>query len=142
MERDKSARGNASQFFVAGELCRRGYAAVVTHRLLLADFVCPQDPACYTTRDWWRSALGESPGVAIARFKSEGLLVEPNLDATLEQRFTAAELKSYLKAQGLKVSGRKSALATRLAAADPEEMRRIVSDQATLVCSETWHGTG
>ncbi len=29
-ERDKSARGNASQFFVAGELCRRGYAAVVT----------------------------------------------------------------------------------------------------------------
>lgn len=30
MERDKSHRGNASQFYVAGELCRRGYAAVVT----------------------------------------------------------------------------------------------------------------
>lgn len=30
IDRDKSARGNASQFFVAGELCRRGYAAVVT----------------------------------------------------------------------------------------------------------------
>lgn len=28
--RDKSHRGNSSQFFVAGELCRRGYAAVVT----------------------------------------------------------------------------------------------------------------
>ena len=28
--RDKSTRGNASQFFVAGELCRRGYSAVVT----------------------------------------------------------------------------------------------------------------
>lgn len=28
--KDKSYRGNASQFFVAGELCRRGYAAVVT----------------------------------------------------------------------------------------------------------------
>ena len=27
---DKSFRGNASQFFVAAELCRRGYAAVVT----------------------------------------------------------------------------------------------------------------
>ena len=27
---DKSTRGNASQFFVAGELCRRGFAAVVT----------------------------------------------------------------------------------------------------------------
>src|SRR5690348_15296611 len=27
---DKSHRGNASQFFVAGELCRRGHAAVVT----------------------------------------------------------------------------------------------------------------
>jgi hypothetical protein len=28
--RDKAPRGNASQFFVAGELCRRGYSAVVT----------------------------------------------------------------------------------------------------------------
>jgi hypothetical protein len=30
MSNDKSHRGNASQFFVAGELCRRGYAALVT----------------------------------------------------------------------------------------------------------------
>jgi len=30
MAKDKSSRGNASQFFVAGELCRRGYPAVVT----------------------------------------------------------------------------------------------------------------
>jgi hypothetical protein len=30
MAQEKSFRGNASQFFVAGELCRRGYAAVVT----------------------------------------------------------------------------------------------------------------
>lgn len=29
-DRDKSTRGHASQFYVAGELCRRGYAAVVT----------------------------------------------------------------------------------------------------------------
>ena len=28
--KEKSTRGNASQFFIAGELCRRGYAAVVT----------------------------------------------------------------------------------------------------------------
>ncbi len=27
---EKISRGNASQFFVAGELCRRGYSAVVT----------------------------------------------------------------------------------------------------------------
>jgi hypothetical protein len=30
MGKEKSTRGNASQFFVAGELCRRGYAAVIT----------------------------------------------------------------------------------------------------------------
>jgi hypothetical protein len=30
MAKEKSSRGNASQFFVAGELCRRGYSAVVT----------------------------------------------------------------------------------------------------------------
>lgn len=29
-DHDKSTRGNASQFFVAGELCRRGHVAVVT----------------------------------------------------------------------------------------------------------------
>jgi hypothetical protein len=28
--KEKITRGNASQFFVAGELCRRGYSAVVT----------------------------------------------------------------------------------------------------------------
>ena len=30
MKADKSHRGNASQFFIAGELCRRGLMAVVT----------------------------------------------------------------------------------------------------------------
>ena len=30
MAKEKSTRGNADQFFVAGELCRRGYPAVVT----------------------------------------------------------------------------------------------------------------
>jgi hypothetical protein len=30
MAKEKSTRGNASQFFVAGELCRRGFSAVVT----------------------------------------------------------------------------------------------------------------
>ncbi|MBS4015005.1 MAG: hypothetical protein KGZ86_00985 [Candidatus Latescibacteria bacterium] len=30
MAKEKSTRGNASQFFVAGELCRRGYSAVIT----------------------------------------------------------------------------------------------------------------
>ena len=28
--KEKSTRGNASQFFIAGELCRRGYSAVIT----------------------------------------------------------------------------------------------------------------
>ncbi len=107
------------------------------HRLLLADFVCQQDPASYTTREWWRSALGESPDVAIARYQSEGLLVEPSLDAKVERRFTAAELKSRLKAHGLKVSGRKDELCKRLATADPEGMREAISDKPVLVCSET-----
>lgn len=30
LEKEKISRGNASQFFIAGELCRRGYSAVVT----------------------------------------------------------------------------------------------------------------
>ena len=30
---DKSSRGNASQFFIAGQLCRRGYSAVASEPL-------------------------------------------------------------------------------------------------------------
>jgi hypothetical protein len=30
MDKEKVTRSNASQFFVAGDLCRRGYSAVVT----------------------------------------------------------------------------------------------------------------
>jgi hypothetical protein len=30
VDKDKSTRGHASQFFIAGELCRRGWLAVVT----------------------------------------------------------------------------------------------------------------
>lgn len=30
IDKDKSTRGHASQFFIAGELCRRGWLAVVT----------------------------------------------------------------------------------------------------------------
>src|SRR5271167_904271 len=30
LDKDKSTRGHASQFFAAGELCRRGWLAVVT----------------------------------------------------------------------------------------------------------------
>jgi hypothetical protein len=35
MEHDKTFRGNASQFFVAGELCRRGYSVSRAHDLWL-----------------------------------------------------------------------------------------------------------
>ena len=33
---DKNYRGNASQFFIAGELCRRGYSAVANRLIKLA----------------------------------------------------------------------------------------------------------
>jgi hypothetical protein len=41
MAKEKSTRGNASQFFVASELCRRGYSAVVTMgNTLNTDILC------------------------------------------------------------------------------------------------------
>ena len=41
MASDKTFRGNASQFFVAGELCRRGYFVMVTlGNAVNADILC------------------------------------------------------------------------------------------------------
>ena len=47
--KNKNARGNASQFFIAGELCRRGYSAVVTlGNTPNTDILCSNYPVSYT----------------------------------------------------------------------------------------------
>ena len=49
---DKNYRGNASQFFIAGELCRRGYSAVVTlGNTPNTDILCSKELIYCSTRD-------------------------------------------------------------------------------------------
>jgi len=67
----------------------------------------------------WESALGEPFQVAIQRFIEEGYLQRSEtilpLPHLLEFAFSAVELKSMLQCHGLKASGRKAELASRLA---------------------------
>jgi hypothetical protein len=77
---DKTARGNASQFFIAGQLCRMGYSAVVTlGNTPNTDILCsnvegtkfvhiqvktyvPGIRTAASTRSWWWVAKTDSIG--------------------------------------------------------------------------------
>ncbi|MGB6975554.1 MAG: SAP domain-containing protein [Terracidiphilus sp.] len=67
----------------------------------------------------WESALGEPFQIAILRLIEEGYLQRSEmilpLPRLLEFSFSAAELKSILQGHGLRLSGRKAELASRLA---------------------------
>lgn len=79
----------------------------------------------------WESALGEPFWVAIKRFVNEGYLQRSEtilpLPRLLEFAFSAVELKSMLQRRGLKVSGRKVELASRLTEADREAVLDALS---------------
>jgi SAP domain len=76
----------------------------------------------------WTAALKETPESAIERFKQAKLLVPfapstpESLNQALHSIYGIAQLKSMLKAIGLKISGRKDELITRLIDADSEGM--------------------
>src|SRR5487761_2380516 len=105
------------------------------HLLLLTKFIFATPFSNFSGSDYWESALGESPAIAIARFQSEGLLTEPTLEQKLSSGFGLAELKRKLKDYGLKQSGRKPELAARLVEFDADEMQRMDSGLNLSVCS-------
>ena len=108
------------------------------HLLLLSKFLHPRTMDDFVESDAWKTALGENTKQAIKRFLDEGMLVQADLNAKLDYKFKAAELKDMLKKRGLTLSGRKGDLIQRLIQADPEGMKKAVSGLTVLLCSE--HG--
>lgn len=114
---------------------RRSYSTDA-HLLLLTKFLRPKRTKEFDTREDWASALGESPQTAIERFRQTGLLKLGDLSAQLHSRFTVPELKRLLRTYGLKVSGRKAELVSRLVGAEPQKMQTLVADFPVVVCSD------
>lgn len=108
------------------------------HLLLLSKFLHPNSIDEFAKADYWNIALGENAKQAIKRFFDEEMLLQADLEGQLDYKFKATELKNMLKERGLKVSGRKDELITRLIQADPENMKKIVKGTTIVLCSE--HG--
>lgn len=106
------------------------------HLLILSKFLHPNSIDEFAKADYWNNALGENAKQAIKRFLDEGMLLQANLEGQLDYKFKATELKNMLKERGLKVSGRKDELITRLIQADPENMKKSVQGTTIVLCSE------
>lgn len=106
------------------------------HLLLLTKFLRPQTAESFSESDSWKVVLRESPKQALKRFIDEGILMQADLNAQMDYKFKATELKELLKQRGLPVSGRKEDFINRLVQADPEGMKRAVAGPQILLCSE------
>jgi hypothetical protein len=94
------------------------------HLLLLSKFLHPNSIEEFAKADYWNNALGENATQAIKHFIDEGILLKADLEGLLDYKFKITELKNMLKERGLKVSGRKDELITRLIQVDPENMKK------------------
>ncbi|MGO8719411.1 MAG: hypothetical protein ACLQMO_09365 [Acidobacteriaceae bacterium] len=87
----------------------------------------------------WAAALGEPFEQAIQRLIEQGYLLPAQdvlpLANLLEFTSSAIEIKSRLRTKNLKVSGRKSELAVRLAENDPDGALARIRDLNLYVCS-------
>src|ERR1700728_760731 len=103
------------------------------HLMLLARFL--DRASADSAPEYWESALGEAPGLAVKRFLQSGLLVPTSLATTVAYCNTVAILKKLLKERQLKVSGKKQELAERLVDADSESMSRLHVHRQVVACS-------
>jgi len=111
------------------------------HLLLLRRFLNPTDPKLYDrdcstggSTETWASVLGEHPSLAIQRFLKDGLLQPADTARVLNIRYRVADLKQLLRIRGLKVSGNKSELITRLLEHDKAEMDDLARQHGLLIC--------
>lgn len=112
------------------------------HSLLITRFLRPAIPRFEGDISAWTSALGETPESVIDRFKRANFLVPfaPSTPEMLTEGiggiYGVAQLKAMLKSRGLKVSGKKSELISRLVGADCAGLTRDVAALGLFHCSE------
>lgn len=103
------------------------------HLLLLSKFLFYASSDSFP--DYWNDVLGESPARAIKRFADEGYIEPCPLEAKVEMKFKAADLKDLLKQSGLKSSGRKVNLVARLIEYDRSSLEKMTGDIIRFQCT-------
>ncbi|MEI7901431.1 MAG: SAP domain-containing protein [bacterium] len=103
------------------------------HQLLLSKFLSYAKSDCFP--DYWNDVLGESPACAIKRFADDGYIELCPLEAKVDIKFKATDLKDLLKQRGLKCSGRKSDLVTRLIEYDRSSLEELTRDVIGFQCT-------
>jgi hypothetical protein len=83
----------------------------------------------------WDGLLGESSLAVVKRYIKYGELVPMSLVDTIEHCSKVPDLKSLLKARGLKMTGRKRELAERLMEADRAGVSALYGGQKIFECS-------
>lgn len=106
------------------------------HLLLLSKFRNGDSPTRYREADHWEIALREKPITVIERFVQAGMLKPAGLPELVNYKFKAPDLKSMLKASGLKVSGRKEELIQRLIDNDAKLISEAIKDINLYQCTE------
>lgn len=86
----------------------------------------------------WRQKIGASIPQVVNGLRDAGLLREANATELLEAEFSLAKLKEIAKGLGLKVSGRKAALAQRIVDSGYNP-RMKDTGEVFLVCTERGH---
>ena len=114
---------------------KRDWRSSSAHLLLLSKFRNGDSPTRYRDADYWETALGEKPANVIEQFIEEGMLVPGRLPELMAYKFKASDLKSMLKNNGLKLSGRKDELIQRLIDNDAKAMSKATKDIDLYRCT-------
>ena len=117
----------------------------LAHSLLISRYTYPRIPVFdgnVRQIEDWTAALKETPESAINRFKNQGLLVpfvpsnEDEVREGLGQVCGVLQLRSMLRARGLKVSGSKPELTSRLLASGWKQIADDLSKLGLYSCSD------
>ena len=106
-----------------------------TELALLSLFLRPRKLDTSQWQDIWSRSLRGNYQRTIKRFRRDGLLVEPDLSQRLGIALRVADIKSILRKNGLKLSGRKDALIQRLMESLPALSEREAKMSDAYVCS-------
>jgi hypothetical protein len=115
----------------------KGWRSSPAHLLLLSKFRNGDSPMRYRDADYWETVLGEKPANVIEQFTMEGMLERAGLPELIAYKFKTSDLKSRLRDNGLKVSGRKEELVQRLIDNDAKAMSEATKDIKLYRCTAT-----
>lgn len=103
--------------------------------LLLSKFLQPRSPSEFDRHSVWAQLLGWPPSRSISDFQNRRLLAPPPLDVMIDNNLNAAQIRDFLRTNGLPTSGKKVELVSRLISFDRAKAEALVRNQDVLACT-------